>query len=126
MRLTFKRFPFLFQITCMKLRKAYGVRSTSNILLFDVDEQKTFFEAFHWFCKHYPLSLVIQYLTKHGYHVIVVSPFKRTFQQQATVLVNNPFVDMKWVSIGLKRGYWFLESDVPIPQARYMEIERNA
>lgn len=124
MRISFKQSPFFFSLTIGRVKKVHGIRSTPNILLFDVDEQKTFFEAFHWFCKHYPLSLVMQYATRHGYRVIVVSPFKRTFQQQATVLVNNPFVDMKWVSIGLKRGYWFLESDVPIPQARYMEIER--
>lgn len=54
------------------------------------------------------------YPTVHGYHAIVKVPL--TFRETANILIASK-VDMNFLTVGLKRGFWFLESShlFPIP-----------
>jgi len=116
--------PFLF----VKTRDAYGVKSviprTNGIhwLLFDCDNV-SFEVSFRWAIAHYR-NPVVAYPTPHGSHVIVFKP--STFNEAIGELLGNPYADINHVRIGIKRGYWFLETYIPITQkqVQYMRIER--
>jgi len=67
------------------------------------------------------------YKTKNGFHAIVWKRY--SFRDALKELVKTPFIDLRWVAIGIKRGYWFLETPIPIPAPKgirpnYMKIER--
>jgi len=127
MRIVFKSPFFLFCFNLKKLRKAYGICSKVrgcngyHYLLFDCDDKFNF----DWFLDHFKEPMVC-YKTAHGHHVIV---FKKVwFSAVPSALLECPFIDNAFVSIGIKRGYWFLESPpfftVKHVQATIMRIER--
>ena len=113
------------------LRKTYGicsrVKHSCNLhyLLFDIDIPKKYlYDALSYFRAQYPNSKKSWYSTPHGIHVIVFE--KHSFKNAIRELVECPWVDPKWVAIGIKRGYWFLESHSKIvdDDLTYMMVER--
>jgi len=130
-KLKLSHFPFFFQANFYKLRKAYGMTSQTirnkhgqvdHWLLFDLDNH-TPREFLAWMeHKFGAMCLYTIYPTPHGYHAIIWQSY--SFLEAAKILAECPLVDMKWVRIGFKRGYWFLENYSPIRGADYMVIQR--
>lgn len=123
-----KKFPFLFSVRLKKLRYAYGVCSSiasmdgKHYLFFDCDND------FDWmyFLKRYD-SPMINYTSRSGkgHHVIVFLPC--SFPEAVSEVLACPFVDRNFVSFAVKRGYFFLETTIPLffRELTYMRIERT-
>lgn len=95
-------------------------------MLFDVDEENKFdVSLLEKYIQKYPMFV---YKTPHnGTHVLVYKP--QSFIETAKEMLDFKYLDFAWFSIGLRRGYWYLENYKPIPfwnDLTYMEIERNA
>lgn len=100
-----------------KVKWRYGVTSKVpdsdlHYLLCDVDDTKEKF--FEWFIEkgfnRYPNC---GYFTPHGLHF--VSLYRSSFGEIAKHLVDCESIDRTWISIGIKRGYWFLRNWRPLP-----------
>ena len=121
------------------IRKTYGICSrvkyscNLHYLLFDIDmiaklhntnEDIPMQDVISYFRAQYPYSKKLWYSTPHGIHVIIFE--KHSFKNAIRELVECPWVDLKWVAIGIKRGYWFLESHSKIvdDDLTYMMVER--
>ena len=114
------------------LRKTYGVCSRVRLsrdlhyLLFDIDIDKDTPVQYviSYFQAKYSYSKKVWYSTPHGIHVIIFE--MHSFKNAIKELVECPWVDLKWVAIGIKRGYWFLESHskVDSEDLTYMMVER--
>jgi len=124
-------FPFFFQANFYKLRKAYGMTSqtirnkhgqVNHWLLFDLDNctPREFLSWMHHKFGNY--VLYTSYPTPHGWHFIVWE--SHSFMETAKILVECPCIDQKWVKIGFKRGYWFLENRKAIDADNYMVVQR--
>lgn len=120
-----KYFPFFFRLELKRLRFAYGV--TSNVpnsglhyLLFDCDTKPDF----DYFIQRYKEPIVM-YPSAHGWHVIVFQAC--SFSEAISKMAHCPFADKNHLAIGIKRGYWFLETYVPLffKELKYMRIERT-
>ena len=75
-----------------------------------------------YFRAQYPNSKKLWYTTPHGIHVIVFE--KHSFKNAIRELVECPFIDLKWVAIGIKRGYWFLESHSKVAPKQFYGWEK--
>lgn len=123
-----KKFPILFSLSMKKMRYAYGVCSRvpnmdgKHYLLFDCDND------FDWnYFLHRYKAPMATYLSRSqkGSHVIVFLPLP--FYEAVSEVLKCPFVDRNHVSFAVKRGYFFLETTVPLffSKITYMRIERT-
>lgn len=145
MQILLKKFPILFSVKTdlKKLRYAYGISSIVNntnrakiskcptmqlhYTLLDIDQQpkqSTYDEIFDYLCETQDSPFIITQ-SKRGFHAIVFNalPFHKTAENMLSV----PYCDRNFVAIGIKRGYWFLETYIPIflENLAYMRIERT-
>lgn len=109
-----------------KKRWVYGISSKIkgslyHYLFFDVDDKDSRFVE--WFKKWYGKREHLIYETPHGFHAIVFQAY--TKKEALKYMLQCPFVDISWVLIGWKRGYWFLHNHVPcnLPKATYMRVQ---
>ena len=117
---------YLFRFSAHKVAPVLGVSSqvawdkTRHWLLADFDgdlpNPELALSKFHF-----------SYKTPHGYHGILFK--SATFAETAKRLLSIDGIDKTWVSIGIKRGYWFLRTyeRVPIQFAglcTFMKVER--
>ena len=110
------------------MRYAYGIcskvpnMSNMHYPLIDVDSEN-FSETWEWVLQNC-FGTCIFYPTKHGFHIIAFEPM--SFASCASFMLRVPNIDKKHVSIGVSRGYWFLETKVPLflKKVTYMRIER--
>ena len=146
MRLIFKHFPIFFSLNLSKLRFAYGVSSIVpkrkispegqqpnqssmpelHYQLLDCDGKQPD-DVYYWLLKNEEEPFIV-YQTPHGVHAIVYNPLP--FPECAAAMLRVPFADKSHISIGLKRGYWFLEQKIPVFFSRslpmiFMRIERT-
>jgi hypothetical protein len=117
------------------VRQAYGIKSGTqeHLLLMDFDENdndiKNYVQNEVWsnLRQRFPKAKIIMYDTENGFHVIVFKRFP--FREALIELVKTPYIDLNHVCIGVKRGYWFLETKLPIPlidkNVEFMKIERG-
>lgn len=125
-----KRFPFLFSVSISKLRYAYGVCSNVpnteklHYPLIDCDECENAPRLYDWLRSNCGEGFVF-YPSKKGYHAIVFA--KLSFPECAKFLTGCPYSDKSHVALGIKRGYWFLESYIPMVgmPVSMMRIERT-
>lgn len=125
-KLRFRLANLLFFFDCFKVRWAYGVSSFTkddrklHWLLFDIDDKTRFAEVM----RHYKQYNRYFYPTPNGYHVIVLKPCSLIEAARELLLYSDPV----HVAIGLRRGYWFLETHRIVLNRKlcYMRIERNA
>lgn len=118
-----------------KTRKAYGIKSLlkngHHIILIDVDSKTWDPLEIEAICEFlYQNDKWTWYPTDHGFHIIVwrQCPKWEAIQE----MLEFPGLDLGWMGIGLKRGYWFLETPRPlkIPKEmkgliQFMAIERG-
>ena len=138
MKVRFKLFGRVFAFYCFKVRSAYGVQSKVqgkddlHYLLMDFDTKDARIMNLVWenLRVRFPNSDLFLYETKHGFHAIVFAKF--SFREAIQQLVKTPYIDLNHVSIGINRGYWFLENPQCIPKKiwekhqdlQFMKIER--
>ena len=97
--------------------------SDEHYLLFDVDENvKGCDTALTWFKEKY--GKIIWYPTHNGIHVIVLKP--QAWVDTLKEMMDCPYVDLTWVALGIRRGYFFLQTyrNVSFPNATYMVVDR--
>jgi len=122
---------FRFEINVMRTTKwRYGV--TSRIpgvpgyhwFMADLDTQCTncLMEFEGWLIKMFGAQNQIKYRTQNGYHYIVF--YALPFRKLLSLLADAPYVDEKWLIIGVKRGYWFLETHAELPDNLPLEYMR--
>lgn len=121
-----------------KVRDAYGLcsgknsklgRGRSHFLLMDFDlDNPILFNTVKWNLRaRFPTTKITIYKTRGGFHAIVWKRF--SFRKAVIELIKTPFIDLNHVAIGIKRGYWFLETLVLVTapfnlRPLYMKIER--
>lgn len=117
-----------------KCRSAFGISSKvkgSDVLhhvMFDIDfddkGSKKIMPVIEWLFDRYHDFEIDWQITPHGMHIIIGKQLR--FTACARELLECPFVDTAWVAMGLLRGYWFLETRVPVrfPHVTYMRVER--
>lgn len=116
-------------------RKTYGICSRTrndqelHYLLFDVDDPLCVPMARRYFHDRYYMEGYRCYsygTVSGGLHTIVLKA--QDIYETAIEMLQCPFVDSAHVGIGLKRGYWFLNTYQRISDSHltYMRIERNA
>ncbi len=147
MKIRFKLFGRVFAFYCFKVRKAYGIKSGthSHYLLMDFDtggedvakrisgitKAEIMEQVWQNLQSRFPNADKLMYETKNGFHAIVFQKF--TFKQAIIEMVKTPYIDLGHVSIGINRGYWFLETKngIPVrfyvlhPDLEFMVIERG-
>jgi len=118
------KFGWHFRLTLniMKTTKwRYGITSrvpgvpNYHWFLADLDTQckRCLVEFEDWLYGKLRSYQIIKYATKTGYHYIVF--YALSFRQMIVLLADAPYVDEKWLRIGVKRGYWFLETHRQLP-----------
>ena len=129
MLVVFKKFSlfFKFELIIRRLRKAYGITSQvknnngMHYLLFDCDtvaDDNFFYGKYR--------EPIISYKTNKGCHYVVLK--KVAFTECVKELLECPYIDRKYVTMGILRGYWFLENHSPLfyPDLfNFMRIERT-
>ena len=132
----FRAFNHLFLAYHYKVSKVLGIsskipESNCHNLLFDVDnvEEKDFGRIMHYFVHHYNRNPFTWYRSNNGFHFIVFKP--QTWRQTLKEMVGNPYVDLNWAALGIKRGYFFLQTRerVSAPEGHaltYMRVDRIA
>jgi len=125
---------FHFFFKHLKVKKVAGIASgrKTHFLLMDFDTKDIHIKNIvRLNLRHrFPHSALCYMETPNGFHVIVWRRFN--FRDATRELVSTPYIDLNHVAIGIKRGYWFLETRFPavpvkktqLPWVRYMVIER--
>jgi len=138
LQLAFKNNKIFLSFTIQKVRKAIGIYSItkSNPLkhyaLFDLDTKEKdkvlkSIRYMHKKCTKAQDFFICE--TKNGFHMIAFQ--KYTLIELGKLLLLCPNIDLSWLAIGLKRGYWFLENYKELPKPlqemynlNYGEVER--
>lgn len=95
-----------------RVRWAYGITSQvpgteDHYLFFDIDHPH-FNDFWDWFHPLFSKNEFSGTKTPHGWH-FKVWDVQGTLKEIAGIMLEAPQVDITWLSMGLKRGYWFLE-----------------
>jgi len=120
----------ILEIRAKRLREAIGIASFNRFdrnlhhALFDIDGgTKQLMEALDYINLFYEEWSV--HKTPNGFHVVTYDK-PTSFLDCANILMNCPNIDFTYVIVGLKRGYWFLETrDKIVGPFTYMKIERT-
>lgn len=118
-----------------KVKDVVGLRSgfqTHHILLdFDSKNQMVELDVMNYIDDRWKGEHVRYYPTPNGFHVIV---FKRhSFRRAVREMILTPHVDLMHVAMGMRRGYWYLDTwgktgfDLPEgleKNLNWMKIER--
>ncbi len=131
MKIRFKLFNLVFFLSIFRVRPAYGIKSGTkkHFLLMDFDTKSDTVKNAVWLNlkQRFPKEKILMYDTRNGFHAIVFKRF--TFREAVVELVKTPNIDLNHVCIGVSRGYWFLETKLPIPriekEMEFMKIERG-
>jgi len=122
---------FKFEINVMKTTKwRYGITSRipgvegHHWFVADLDTQcqPCIREFEKWLYDKLGQNHVVKYRTQNGYHYIVF--YGLTFRKLLALLADAPHIDEKWLKIGVKRGYWFLETHEQLPDNLPLEYMR--
>jgi len=99
-------FNFHFFLFINRKRSAYGIRSNRKTntgrvgeyhnLLFDFDANLPSNTSFDWTER-----------TPHGFHAVILGQY--SFNRAIREISSYKTIDRTWLSMGIKRGYWFLE-----------------
>jgi len=121
----------LFFFYHYKVSEVYGISSQvkdlgdAHFLLFDIDNTDADI-SLEWFYNTYKSYRKTFYITHNGFHAIVfkAQSFKNTIKE----MLDCPYIDKTWVALGIRRGYFFLQTQIRIayPNVTYMKVDRIA
>lgn len=138
MRLRLKNKSFSLSLTFFRKREVVGVNSKvpfavkkgesrEHYHLFDIDDALS--PEFVDFWKREAMGDYPHYSYRSPRGVHIISFRRGAFPEVVERILRNPTTDQKWVGIGVKRGYFFLESYSLPPiwtrkQLSFMRIQR--
>jgi len=124
----FFKWSFALKRIAIGISSYYPLNPKWHYGLFDIDS-KDYTKEIEQYLKKWYSRIDFAYETPNGLHYLCLTPLD--FRTTAKIMLGCPDIDISWFSIGLKRGYWFIENYVPIPKSlndkypiKYMQIQR--
>jgi len=115
------------------IRKCVGISSKVkgsddlHYLLFDIDNPEDCQKACEWVHHNYPSATIMYESSPNGgCHIFVF--YKFSWRGLLNEMLYCPYIDLNWYALGIKRGYFFLETrhKLAYPDVTYMRVDRIA